>query len=465
MLLTISDLAGLQSLNAKWNGSGNLPAKQLNGISTDSRKILPGELFWAIRGDRFDGHNFVQQAINGGAIAAVVSQEWFEVNKDAFPGQPLISVADTLDAYQLLARQYRLKFNIPVIAITGSAGKTTTKEFVASVLSQKFTVLKNVKSFNNHIGVPTTLFQLRSEHELLIAEVGTNHFGELDRLSYLAQPSICLFTNIGYAHLEFFKNLGGVTKAKMEVLNHLAVDGVVFYNGDDTILAKQTFAVEKAVSFGFGNQNNICGTELQCDLLGCYTFNLSGTMIKLAIPGRHNVRNALAAAAIGQHFYLTMDEIKDGLEAVQPVDKRMQVQKVNDVFILNDSYNGNPDSCRAALETAADTSVKKGGRRIAVFGDMLELGDYSREEHTKLADVIKAAGFDAVFLFGEETKFTAKRAGDLDFQIVTQRQDMDLLIDDLKKYIRPNDLVLVKGSRSMRMERVIVGLQNVQLSF
>ncbi|NIA30763.1 MAG: UDP-N-acetylmuramoyl-tripeptide--D-alanyl-D-alanine ligase [Actinobacteria bacterium] len=460
MLLTISELLGLQSLNAKWNGSASVSSKPLAGISTDSRKIGPGELFWAIKGDRFDGHAFVLQAIEDGAVAAVVSREWFEAKKSALHGKPLILVDDTLEAYQLLARHYRLKFNIPVIAITGSSGKTTTKEFVASVLSQKVHVLKNIKSFNNHIGVPATLFQLRTEHQILVAEVGTNHFGELDRLSYLVQPSVCVITNIGYAHLEFFASLEGVTRAKMEVLNHLTGDGVVFYNGDDKILAGQTFSGRKSVSFGVNSLSDIRATALECDGLGRYEFVLDNTKIKLAIPGRHNVSNALAAAAIGRHFSLTTEDIKNGIESVQSVDKRMQVQRLGDVFILNDSYNGNPGSCRAALETAADIKVENGGRRIAVFGDMLELGAYSQEEHVKLADEIRKADFKAIFLFGDETKFTATRAKELAFQKVAHYKEMDLLIHDLKEYVKPHDFLLIKGSRSMRMERVIDGLQD-----
>ena len=460
--MTISELLGLQSLNAKWNGQAGVPSEPIAGIATDSRHIEPGELFWAIKGDRFDGHDFVLQAIERGAVAAVTSREWFEAKKGALHGEPLISVDDTLEAYQLLARHYRLKFDIPAIAITGSSGKTTTKEFVAAVLSQKVHVLKNIKSFNNHIGVPATLFQLRPEHQILVAEVGTNHFGELDRLSYLVQPSVCVITNIGYAHLEFFSSLEGVTRAKMEVLNHLADDGVVFYNGDDKILAGQTFAGRKSVSFGVNSLVDIRATALKCDGLGRYEFMLDNVKIKLAIPGRHNVSNALAAAAIGRHFSLTTGEIKSGIESVRSVDKRMQVQRLGDVLILNDSYNGNPGSCRAALETAADIKVESGGRKIAIFGNMLELGTYSQEEHAKLADEMKRAGFKVVFLFGEETKFTAERAKELEFQKVGHYHEMDLLIHDLSMYVKPHDFLLVKGSRSMRMERVIDGLQNFQ---
>ena len=460
--MTISELLGLQSLNAKWNGQAGVPSEPIAGIATDSRHIEPGELFWAIKGDRFDGHDFVLQAIERGAVSAVTSREWFEAKKGALHGEPLISVDDTLEAYQLLARHYRLKFDIPAIAITGSSGKTTTKEFVAAVLSQKVHVLKNIKSFNNHIGVPATLFQLRPEHQILVAEVGTNHFGELDRLSYLVQPSVCVITNIGYAHLEFFSSLEGVARAKMEVLNHLADDGVVFYNGDDKILAGQTFAGRKSVSFGVNSLADIRATALKCDGLGRYEFMLDNVKIKLAIPGRHNVSNALAAAAIGRHFSLTTGEIKSGIESVRSVDKRMQVQRLGDVLILNDSYNGNPGSCRAALETAADIKVESGGRKIAIFGNMLELGTYSQEEHAKLADEMKRAGFKVVFLFGEETKFTAERAKELEFQKVGHYHEMDLLIHDLSMYVKPHDFLLVKGSRSMRMERVIDGLQNFQ---
>lgn len=455
LLLNIPELINLGICRATWQGPVPPSMNAIAGVSTDSRHIKAGELFVAIVGDKFDGHGFIGQAIEKKAIASVVNEKWYAKHKDKFKSGSFIVVDDTLVAYQEFARYYRNKFNIPVIAITGSAGKTTCKDLVTNVLLQKYNVLKNIKSFNNHIGVPATLFDLRPEHEILVAELGTNHIGELERLSYLVTPSACLITNIGYAHLEFFKDLNGVAKAKMEIFSSIQEEGIAFYNADDKILRLTKFPVANHFSYGIDNPADVHGTIVDCDDNGCYTFKVKNKKIKLQLPGRHNVSNALAAAAVGEKYSLSADEIREALEGTTAGEKRMQVVTVCDIKFVNDSYNSNPGSCYAALNTLKDMRVRGRGRRIAVLGDMLELGGYAKPEHEKLAEVASQFNINALFLYGNETRATLKAAQKLSFDKAEHFETKSDLQSGLLAYLRENDIVLVKGSRSMQMETVV----------
>ena len=453
--LTVSELLRLPNLAARWRGSSVPPAKYIAGVSTDSRTVQFDELFFAIKGDVFDGHDFVEQALQKNALAFVVDQAWYDAHGANFGNAPIITVADTLHAFQEFARYYRKKFTTPVVALSGSSGKTTTKEAIYTVLSQKFNVLRNRKSFNNHIGVPATLYELRKEHEILLIELGTNHFGELERLSYLAEPNVCLLTNIGHAHLEFFKSLEGVAKAKMEIFAHAQSLATSIYNNDDSVLARQIFPTKEKISFGLMEGSQVRGKIKSCDALARYKFELLGKTINLPVSGRHNVYNALAAAAVGQHFSMSIKEIKSGLENLQPVDNRMQVLKINSLTIIDDCYNSNPSSCAAAIASLADMKIKRRGRRVVVLGDMLELGEFSVQEHEKQATVIAESKTDALFLFGQATEFTAKRAEHLGVPTVAHFTDKDALHQRLNNFLHPHVLVLIKGSRGMRMETVV----------
>jgi len=453
--LTVPELLQLPNAVAQWRGIGSSPESPLAGVSTDSRTVKSGELFFAIKGDVYDGHDFVVQALQNNALAVVVAQAWYDAHDANLRDAPIIAVKDTLQAFQEFARYYRKKFAIPVVALSGSSGKTTTKEAIYTVLLQRYKVLRNKKSFNNHIGVPATLYELRKEHEILLVELGTNHFGELERLSYLVEPDICLLTNIGYAHLEFFKSLDGVAKAKMEIFAHAQASATSIYNNDDPVLAKQVFPTKEKISFGLSEGSQIKGWIKDCDALARYKFELFGKTIHLPVSGRHNVYNALAASAVGRYFSLGVKEIKNGLENLQPIDNRMQVVKIGSLTIIDDCYNSNPSSCGAAIASLADIKIKRRGRRVAVLGDMLELGEFSVQEHEKLAMAIAENKTDALFLFGQATEFTAKRAEHLGVPTVAHFTDKDALHQHLNSFLRPHDLVLIKGSRGMRMETVV----------
>ena len=426
------------------------PGRPIAGVSTDSRTLRPGQLFFALRGEHFDGHCYVRQALERGAIAAVVEQSWAEKQQN---GSPLIAVADTLKAFQETARSHRRKFDIPVLAVTGSSGKTTTKEMAVSVLSDKYRVLKSEKSYNNHIGVPATLLQLSSEHDIVVAEMGTNHFGELEHLSYLAEPTLCLFTNIGAAHLEFFIDLNGVARAKMEILSGARRPVTAVLNSDDATLSSLNVPAERLFTYGI-DSGELRGRPLEADPMGRWTLEILGEKIKLTLPGRHNLYNALAAAAAATLLSLTPQQIRRGLETVQPVHERLNLSRAGDVLILDDSYNGNPDSFAAAFAAAADISISARGRRIAVLGDMLELGAAAQPEHEKLADLAKRTGIDVLLLHGPLMRGTAERADEIGV-LAHHYAGFDDLSDALLGMVKAGDLVLVKGSRAMAMERIV----------
>ncbi len=449
--LTIKEV--LQGAQGRWMG----PVADLNRpvakVVTDSRTIGSGDVFFALVGERFDGHDFVLQALQAGAVAVVVADEWYQ-QQQTLPQQPFFVVQDTLTAFQVAARAYRRRFNIPVIAITGSAGKTSTKEAIYHVLSQQYCVLRNKKSFNNHVGVPATLFELQPQHQILLTELGTNHFGELDRLSYLVEPQVVVLTNIGYAHLEFFKDLEGVLKAKTEIFNHCQKDGTAIFNADDGLLRNYRYPLSAIFSYALEHEADLTAKILGCNNLAAYRIELLGEEVQLPISGKHNIYNALAAAAVGLRFGLTPQQIKAGLESMTAIEKRMEVLTIDSVTILNDSYNANPNSCKAAMATLADMEIPPGGRRIAVLADMLELGAFTQIEHERLAEVFASLSLDILFLHGPATEDTWQQAKKLGIEAY-HYPEKESLAHALANVIQPGDRVLIKGSRGMQMEEVV----------
>lgn len=441
----------------RWTGDPLLLSRRLGGVASDSRTARNDELFVALPGDTFDGHDFVRPFLAAGGTAALVSEAWYATQPGAPAAAPLIVVPDTLQGLQAAARAYRETFQIRVVAVTGSVGKTSTKEAIYSVLAQRYGVLRNARSFNNHIGVPLTLLALRDDHQILVAELGTNHFGELDLLGGLVQPEMALITTIGFAHLEYFKDLAGVTRAKFEIFHHCRPDGLALYNADDPILRTQRYPLARTYSYGFDHPADLHAELLGCDEEARYTLRLLGRDVKLPLSGRHHAANALAAAAVGVQFGLTADEIEDGLSALTAVDKRMALLRQGGVLLMNDTYNANPGSCAAALQTLADFTVIGKGRRMAVLGDMLELGSYSTSEHRKLADLAAGLHIDRVWLYGRETQATLERADELGLaaQHFNSKQELEA---GLAAAIRPDDVLLFKGSRGMQMETLVEAL-------
>lgn len=437
-----------------------LKREKILGVSTDSRTLHEGEVFVALRGENFDGHKFLGEAFAKGCVAAIVESS---ANVEAVKTMPLIVVKDTTRALGDLARYYRSKFAIPVLAVGGSNGKTTTKEMVTKVLSEKYVVLSTEGNLNNQIGVPRTLLKLEKKHQIAVIEIGTNHPGEIKYLCSILEPTHGLITNIGREHLEFFKTLGGVAKEEGALFENLAQrkGTIAFVNNDDKHLVAKARKVKAKVTYGFGpGKTTVRGKIVGTDAAGCPRISFAArsstrhTTVQLAIPGVHNAANALAAAAVGLTFKVPAAKIKTALERCTPASKRMEILNIAGVIVYNDTYNANPDSMTAALQTLSAAEVA--GKRIAVLADMKELGEASFAEHERVGKAFSTLKIDYLLTFGEMARQLHDTA-DVPFKIHYDQKN--ILAEYLAELVAPGDAVLVKGSRSMKMEDVVIFLQ------
>lgn len=472
MQLTSNDILTLNFLEIYNNN--NLGSEPFNGVSIDSRTTQPGDLFFAIRGTKVDGHTFLADAISNGATAVVVDKKFFsnvkKINsKSKFRKMfsvTIVVVEDTTVALGDLATVFRKKFQIPILAVAGSNGKTTTKDMIGKVLSKKYDTLVTEGNLNNHIGVPLTLFRLKPKHDVAVIEIGTNHFGEIEYLCKILQPTHGLITNIGNEHLEFFKDINGVAREEGELFKHLASrnnKSVAFVNADDKRVLKLSRTLAHSISFG-SNKNNL---DITCT---CQTINESGKYsievfvkksnkrfkVNLPIPGKHNIQNAIAAFAVGIHFKVPPAKIVKALESFKPSNKRMETVSVKRVKIINDTYNANLDSMLSAIEVLK--RMKSQGKKIIVLGDMLELGKSSIQHHRLIGDAInKFFKKDSahLFTFGKISQHINRTAKLKNKKHYTDKKSMSV---DLLKIISSGDVVLVKGSRGMRMEEIVNSL-------
>lgn len=442
------------------------PTLSFNGVSIDSRTIAHGNLYIPIRGERFDGHNFLSNAVKAGARGVLVESKWADMNASYLNALPVpkLVVDDCVSALGELALNYRRKFHLPVLAVAGSNGKTTTKEMIRAVLAEKFDVLATEGNLNNHLGVPLTLFRLERHHGIAVIEIGTNHPGELTYLCSILEPTHGLITNIGHEHLEFFKTLDGVAKAETELFRwlkeHRDRDGVAFVNNDDIYLSKKNVRVHRVVSYGFSRKEaDIHGSSPRVSEKGTAEFSIKAPQrstleIQLTVPGIHNAQNALAAAAVGITFNIPQPKIQDALNSFTAASKRMEVLFVNGITILNDTYNANPDSTHAALETLA--TMKTQGKKIAVLADMLELGGKAVAEHRAMGKSLQSTDIGYLLTFGPLSSQTNEAAR------VPFKAHYDLksiLAEYLAELLVPGDIVLIKGSRGMKMEDVVTFLK------
>lgn len=433
---------------------------EIRGVSIDSRTIQEGELFVAIKGDRFDGHDFVPEVMKKGAWGAMVERTVLENRFSSLGGlKNILPVEDTLYALQEMAYLHRRKFAIPVVGITGSNGKTTTKEMLAGILKQKGPVLKNEGNQNNHIGVPLTLLKLDSRHTAAAVEMGMSALGEIDMLARLAGPDVGVITNIGPAHLEFLKGLDMVAQAKGELLDHLKDDGTAVLNADDhyfeTLKKRLTGRV---LSFGIDNKADVRATAVgQKKDFTDFTIQSddSKVNVRLRAVGKHNIYNALAAAAAARAVGMPLDAVMQGLNAFVPVAMRSEMKVVRGRTVLADYYNANPASMEAALATLI--SLQSGKKTIAVLGDMLELGESAADAHRALGATVARLKVDLMITIGALAKYTAQGAIDNGMRKnrVHEAGSPAEAAVLLKKHSRPGDAVLIKGSRGMKMEKIL----------
>lgn len=428
------------------------PDRALQVVATDSRSLGEGELFVALRGEHFDGHDFVEAALARGACAAVVERRWPGLNRAA--AGPLLAVDSTLHALGDIARAYRRRWDIPVVAVVGSAGKTTTKEMIAAVLGQRYCVLKTSGSENNEIGVPRTLLQLTPQHEAVVLELAARRIGDIRYLCSVAEPTVGVLLNIGTAHIEFFGSVEGVAKAKGELLDYLDEPLTALVNADDRVVAQEVKRTKgRLLTFGFARESEFRGERLVLDQKGCGHFLLHNVPIDLEVPGRHNAYNALAAAAAGRILGVPWEGIQRALAEFAAVRQRGEIVRKNGIAAIDDCYNASPNSMAAALDLL---SAMPGARKIAVLGDMLELGAESGPLHAvvgtkaaECADMVWAAG-------GESARLVAAaRAAGMAQDAARHFDRLEQLGEFAAEQLRHGDVVLVKASRAMAFERVV----------
>lgn len=431
------------------------PARDIWRVSIDSRQVRPGDLFVAIDGERFDGHDFLDEAVQRGAAGLLVQRRKACLARSDCA---VVSVRNTRRALGKLAARYRRDFHLPVVAVAGSNGKTTTKELIAAVLRQRFATLQSEGSFNNDIGVPLTLLNLEPRHQAAVLEAGTNHTGELAPLLRMIQPRLGVITNIGREHLEFFGNVAGVAAEEGELAEALPGDGKLFIHGDsewtEQICKRCRAPVERV---GFGNDNPWRASAIELDEHGC-TFEAHSPVAALNgryrvnLLGRHQAINALFALAVGAELGLGREELRNGLADCRPPKMRLQLWEINGLRVLDDSYNANADSMRAALQTLKEFPCR--GRRLAALGDMGELGRHSAAAHAEAGRCAAESGVRQLFAIGRQASLMAAAAREGGLANVSEFSDAEQAAQAIKQFVRPGDVLLLKASRATRLERV-----------
>ena len=446
--LTLRNIA--DACQGTYIGDSSFLDFEIDNVTTDSRTITKDSLFIAIKGQRVDGHDFIKKAFDEGALCCISEK----IMKDVT--EPIIVVKSATQALKDIAAFYRSCLNIPVIGITGSVGKTSTKEMLASVLSEKFEVLKTLKNFNNEIGLPQTLLRIRENHEIAVVEMGINHFGEMTRLSKVARPDVVVMTNVGPCHLENLIDLNGVLKAKSEVFDYMNTEGAVFLNGDEKPLSEVNKVNGKTpVFFGFSPSNDYYADEITEDAegLNCVIHNKAWALpIRINIPGRHMIYHALTAAAIGRYFGLSDSQIADGIAKLVPVDGRNNRIIANGITIVDDCYNANPISMKGSV----DTLSKANGRKVCILGDMFELGEKEKEIHYEVGSFVGEKNIDLLITVGELSANLAKGAADKnpDLEVISYKEK-EALLKELQLLIKKGDIVLLKASHSMHFDTIV----------
>ena len=442
-----------------FHGDSSFLEKEITGVAIDSRKAAPGFLFVPLKGARVDGHTFIPQVMEQGALATLTEEDPSSLTC------PCIHVESCEKALRDIAAFYRMQLDIKVVGITGSVGKTSTKETIASVLSRKYNVLKTEGNFNNEIGLPLTIFKIRAKHEVAVLEMGISDFGEMHRLAAMARPDIGVITNICLCHLENLGTRDGILQAKTEMFDHLQVDGTVILNGDDDKLSTKKEVNGKPVIFygvgadsAFDIKKDIYATDIENHGLEGMCAKIHTPQgdfdAKIPIPGEHNVYNALAGTAVGLQLGLSIREIAQGIASVQTIAGRTNLLHVKGMTVIDDCYNANPVSMKASIDVLAHTS----GRRIAVLGDMGELGAEEKELHRSIGKAVAASGIDALFCAGtlaEEYASEAKANPECEVHYKKTREEMT---EELLAYVKEGDTVLVKASHFMEFPKVVEAL-------
>ena len=433
----------VDAVSGDYHGPQDLLSKTIDNVTIDSRSVRPGTLFVPVIGRVFDGHSFIPAAVSAGSLCVLSDRE--------IKGTPYILVPDTTDALQRLAEAYLLANRIPVVGVTGSAGKTSTKEMLYSVLSRHFSAYKTPGNLNNQTGVPQAVFQIGKEHEVAVLELGTNHPGEIRSLARIVRPDICVITNIGVAHIEFFGSRENIFRGKTEMLEYMQPDGHAVVNGDDDFLC----TLPDAVTYGLGSGNVFRAENIQdCGLDGSefdVLLHDRPVHIHVPAPGHHMIYNALAAIAVGSLFGMNAAEISEGVSSYKPFAGRLETKRVGGITVLDDSYNANPASMRSSI----DVLKYARGRKVCILGDMFELGEKSEAFHREVGRYASESGIDLVLCVGKEAEYMYASASSLTPDRCLYFNDCSSLIDALPSLVHPDDTVLVKASRGMHLEQIV----------
>lgn len=451
--MTVEDI--LRAADGRLLCGGNA---DIDAVTTDSRAARAGTLFIPLVGDKFDAHDFIKAAFDLGAEVSLT-------HKDIEPmlGKTLIRVNDTRKALGDIAAYYMEKHKIPTLAVTGSVGKTTTKDMLYSVMSQKYNTLKTPGNKNNDIGLPLTILSIEEEHEAAVLEMGMNHFGEIDYLASIAKPDAAVITNIGMSHIENLGSREGIFKAKLEIANRFTKDNLLIVNGDDEFLSSLKGRAEyRVMYYGIKNpENDVYAKDIEDKgLFGTEFTAVTGGgeyRVRVTAPGVHNVYNALAAICAGEEFGISAEECVKGIEECEYTAMRMEIENVNGITVINDCYNASPDSIKSALEVLCSARCR---RRIAVLGDVLEMGDFSREEHYKIGSLIARMGIDALVTAGENAAYIAEGARDGGMKDVHSFEKTLAAARYTETALREGDGVLIKASRGMHFEDIVNAITN-----
>jgi UDP-N-acetylmuramoyl-tripeptide--D-alanyl-D-alanine ligase len=447
----------LAEINAMVKGSG-LDEKynhhHITGVTTDSRQVKAGNLFFPIVGDIFNGHEFVNKAIENGAEAVI----WKKTEPNPPENIPVIFVSDTLQALQNLSEAYLSQLNVKVVGVTGSNGKTTTKDMIAAVLETTYKVHKTKGNFNNHIGLPLTVLSMEEETEVAVLEMGMSGKGEIELLSNIARPDVAVITNIGESHLMDLGSREGIAEAKLEIVKGLKEDGVLIYHGDEPLLQERVPALSlSSITFGEDHKNKYFPDNIVQELNGT-SFSVDQTEYFIPVLGKHNVNNALAAYAVAKFLNVNDEAIKSGFNRIKITGMRLElIQSDNGVTVINDAYNASPTSMNAAINLLEDLNGFH--KKYVVLGDMLELGDKEKEYHYQVGSAIKQDEIAHIFTYGKLGEEIARGARqNRSEEFVHHFGNKQELIGKLKGMLSKNDIVLVKASRGMKLEEVVNAL-------
>ena len=432
------------------SGDGNL---EIESYSKDTRTLKKRDMYLGIRGEKINGNDYVEQAFVNDAIGCIIDENVDTEILNRYKEKVVIKVDDTIKAIQELAKYKRSLYNVPVIAVTGSVGKTSTKDIIANVLEQKFKVLKTEGNMNNHIGLPMTLLKLK-DHTAVVVEMGMNHFGEISLLTNIAKPTGCVITNIGTSHIGNLGSRENILKAKLEILEGLDKNGFVLINNDNDLLHEWAKEEEKYKIYTYGLENNSTYMAKKITTLeNSSNFEINGIKGNVPVGGIHFVYNATCAFAIGDILSVEKEKIIKGISEFKLTAKRMEIETIkNNIKVINDSYNASYDSMKAALEVMQNTEAP---RKIAILGDMLELGEYSKELHEKVGEQVVKNKIDVLITIGKNAKNISNKARELGMDKIYVFDNVNEAILNIEKIIKSKDLVLLKASNSMNFSKIL----------